>query len=110
MREPRRAGLVSHVINVSPIRFWRGLATTKPPLTVTEIHPTQPLPPLTSNAGAQEPSPLPISQMDPHTYPGRGLSLSQLVFALNEELKRVTYSPVYVAEKGIFDSLKGGIC
>ena len=31
--------------------------------------------------------------MDANTYPGRGLSLSQLVFALNEELKRVTYSP-----------------
>lgn len=29
-------------------------------------------------------------------YPGKGLSLSQLVFALNEELKRVAYSPLCV--------------
>ncbi|KAF9780153.1 hypothetical protein BJ322DRAFT_1084836 [Thelephora terrestris] len=29
--------------------------------------------------------------MDTHAYPGQGLSLSQLVFALNEELKRVAY-------------------
>ena len=35
--------------------------------------------------------------MNTHSYPGRGLSLSQLVFALNEELKRVAYSPLYVA-------------
>jgi len=28
-------------------------------------------------------------QMTIHAYPGQGLSLSQLVFALNEELKRV---------------------
>ena len=35
--------------------------------------------------------------MDTHTYPGSDLSLSQLVFALNEELKRVAYSPRYVA-------------
>ena len=35
--------------------------------------------------------------MNMHSYPGRGLSLSQLVFALNEELKRVAYSPLYVA-------------
>jgi hypothetical protein len=31
------------------------------------------------------------------TYPGQGLSLSQLVFALNEELKRVANSPSWVA-------------
>jgi hypothetical protein len=31
--------------------------------------------------------------MDTQIYPGRGLSLSQLVFALNQELKRVAYSP-----------------
>ena len=36
--------------------------------------------------------------MDTHAYPGRGLSLSQLIFALNEELKRVTYSPLWVAK------------
>ena len=41
------------------------------------------------------------SSMDIHNYPGRGLSLSQLIFALNEELKRVAYSPPYVA-KGRF--------
>ena len=40
--------------------------------------------------------------MDTHDYPGRGLSLSQLVFALGEELKRVAYSPLYVA-KGHFE-------
>ena len=34
--------------------------------------------------------------MDMHIYPGRGLSLSQLVFALNKELKRVAYSPLWV--------------
>ena len=36
--------------------------------------------------------------MNVHTYPGKGLSLSQLVFALNEELKRTDYSPSYVAK------------
>ena len=41
--------------------------------------------------------------MNTHNYPGRGLSLSQLVFALNEELKRMTYSPLYVV---ILDSLR----
>ena len=34
--------------------------------------------------------------MDTHTYPGKGLSLSQLVFALNEELRRTVYPPLYV--------------
>ena len=32
-----------------------------------------------------------IPKMDIHTYPGQGLSLSQLTFVLNEELKRVAY-------------------
>ena len=32
-----------------------------------------------------------IPQMAIHAYPGQGLSLSQLIFALNEELKRVAY-------------------
>ncbi|KAF9783894.1 hypothetical protein BJ322DRAFT_1197273 [Thelephora terrestris] len=36
--------------------------------------------------------------MDSHTYPGRGLSVSQLIFALNEELKRVAYSPPFTLE------------
>ncbi|KAF9783943.1 hypothetical protein BJ322DRAFT_1109795 [Thelephora terrestris] len=36
--------------------------------------------------------------MDAHTYPGRGLSLSQLIFALNKELKRVVHSPMYTLE------------
>ena len=35
-----------------------------------------------------------LHSMDAHTYPGKGLSLPQLVFALNEELKRVAYSPL----------------
>jgi len=36
--------------------------------------------------------------MDTRAYPGSGLSLSQLVFALNEELKKATHSPsLYVA-------------
>jgi hypothetical protein len=39
----------------------------------------------------------PVLSMDAHTYPGRGLSLQQLVFALNQELKRVAYSPSYVS-------------
>ena len=37
-----------------------------------------------------------ISLMDTHTYPGRGLSLSQLILALNKELKHATCSPLYV--------------
>ena len=41
---------------------------------------------------------LSLPPMDTHTYPGRGLSLSQLIFALNEELKRVAYSPLYVTK------------
>ena len=32
------------------------------------------------------------------THPGYGLSLSQLIFALNQELKRTAYSPSYVTE------------
>src|ERR1700679_1056275 len=36
--------------------------------------------------------------MDTHTYPVNGLPLSQLIFTLNEELRRVAYSPGYVAE------------
>ena len=36
--------------------------------------------------------------MDRHTYPGKGLLVSQLIFALNEELKRMTYSQSYVAD------------
>ena len=36
--------------------------------------------------------------MDQYTHPGKGLSLSQLVFALNEELKHAAYSPSYVAK------------
>ena len=52
----------------------------------------------------------PVLSMDAHTYPGRGLSLQQLVFALNEELKRVAYFPSYVStshliltEERVFD-------
>jgi len=36
--------------------------------------------------------------MDTRTYPGRGLSLSQLVFSLNEELKHAAYSLLCVAK------------
>ena len=36
--------------------------------------------------------------MDRHAYPGKGLSLPQLIFALNEELERVAYSQLYVAD------------
>jgi hypothetical protein len=43
--------------------------------------------------------------MDTHAYPGRGLSLSQLIFALNEELKRVAYSPMYVETMTSKDSI-----
>ena len=35
--------------------------------------------------------------MDTLVHPGKGLSLSQLVFALNEELKHAVHSPSYVA-------------
>ena len=36
--------------------------------------------------------------MDTGTHPGKGLSLSQLVFALNEELKHAAYSPLCVTK------------
>ena len=36
--------------------------------------------------------------MSVHSDPGKDLSLSQLIFALNEELKRAAYSPSYVAD------------
>ncbi|KAF9783944.1 hypothetical protein BJ322DRAFT_1219491 [Thelephora terrestris] len=36
--------------------------------------------------------------MNTHNYPGRGLSIPQLLFALNEELKRVAYSPTFTLE------------
>ena len=36
--------------------------------------------------------------MHTSTYPGKGLTLPQLVFALNEELKRAVYSPSYVVD------------
>ena len=36
--------------------------------------------------------------MDTQDHPGKGLSLSHLIFALNEELKRSVYSPLYVAK------------
>lgn len=38
--------------------------------------------------------------MDGETYPGKGLSLSQLLFALNQELKRVVCSAGCVVEDG----------
>lgn len=45
------------------------------------------------------PSPTPvISSMDGKTYPGEGLSLSQLVFALNQKLKPTARSPSYVSK------------
>ena len=44
------------------------------------------------------PSTFSIPTMTPPSYPGKGLSLSQLAFALNEELKRSAYSPLYVAD------------
>ena len=39
-----------------------------------------------------------IPLMNTPNYPGKGLSLSQLLFALNQELKRAAYSPSYVAK------------
>ena len=60
--------------------------------------PHRPDPATIYRTGAQEPFPFSVSRMDAHTYPGRGLSLSQLFFALNEELKRVPYSPKCVAQ------------
>ena len=41
--------------------------------------------------------------MDVGIYPGKGLSFSQLTFALNKELKRVAYSPSYVAKYKHYD-------
>ena len=43
--------------------------------------------------------------MDVTIHPGKGLSLSQLAFALNKELKRVAYCPSYVAKYNIMISL-----
>ena len=40
-----------------------------------------------------------ISPMDTPTYPGKGLSLSQLVFALNQELRHTGYSSSYVEKE-----------
>ena len=39
-----------------------------------------------------------LSPVDAHVYPGSSLSLVQLVVALNEELKCVAYSPLYVVK------------
>jgi hypothetical protein len=36
--------------------------------------------------------------MGTQSHPGKGLSLSQLAFALNEELKRTAYSSLYVTD------------
>ena len=47
------------------------------------------------------------TSMNTQTYPGKGLSLLQLVFALNEELKRTAFSPLYVA--GVFGVLGNDI-
>ena len=41
------------------------------------------------------------NSMDGQTYPGRGLSLPQLVFALKEELRRTAYSPSYVTRSRV---------
>ena len=43
--------------------------------------------------------------MDTYSYPGRGLSLSKLIYALSEELKHAAYSPLYVANGhfGLFE-------
>ena len=43
----------------------------------------------------------PILSMSARIYPGKGLSLSQLIFALSEELKCVAYSPSYVKKSSI---------
>ena len=47
------------------------------------------------------------TSMNTQTYPGKSLSLSQLVFALNEELKRTAFSPLYVA--GVFGIMRNDI-
>ena len=44
------------------------------------------------------PAPTYIAPMSTQDYPGKGLSLSQLIFALNEELKLTAYSSSYVAK------------
>lgn len=44
----------------------------------------------------------PIACMDVKNHPGNGLSLSQLVFALNQELERASRSPLCVARDGNF--------
>ena len=40
--------------------------------------------------------------MDASAYPGKGLSLPQLVFILNQELRRTAYSPLYVDAKSFW--------
>lgn len=39
-----------------------------------------------------------ILSMSSQTHPGKGLSVSQLIFALSEELKCAAYSPSYVKD------------
>ena len=36
--------------------------------------------------------------MDAQTYPGQGLTLPQLVFAMKQELSRTAYAPSYVTQ------------
>ena len=45
-----------------------------------------------------------ISSMDTDTYPGKGLSPSQLVFALSKELSHITRLPLYV--EGAFEVIE----
>lgn len=42
--------------------------------------------------------PLSVPSMGTRTYPRKGLLISQFIFALNEVLKRVGYSPLCVAD------------
>jgi hypothetical protein len=37
--------------------------------------------------------------MNTDNFPGKGLSLPQLVFALNEELRRTIHPPLYVGRE-----------
>ena len=45
-------------------------------------------------ARVDQPTSRPLLTMDTQTYPGKGLSLPQLIFALNAELKNMACSPL----------------
>jgi hypothetical protein len=51
-----------------------------------------------------------ILSMNTYTHPGEGLSLPQLSFALNEELRRMAYSPPYVERERLEERRADRLC